>query len=181
METVPMTKLHNNPHKWVIFREAEGQSLAGDWKERKLAHSNLLTFIVAEHYDSTGSEPPEAGYRPTEYRSATSEHVAQYRKGDWVVVRTEVFVPNIPIGNEFDEIVVCYCVYDPIEPKWKSFKQDKSIASLDSFGGDREAYNKFLLSDEVDNYEIRFNANERLSDEQVAKLKDEARANLVTA
>lgn len=175
-----MIKLHNNPHRWVIFREAEGQGLVEGWGNRKFAHSDALTFILDEHYDSTGAEPPEAGYRLSEYKAETGDRLTHYRKGDWVVVKTEVFVPNIPIGNEFDEIAVCYCAYDPIKPKWRAFNS-RSIASLDSFGGDREAYNKFLVSDSADNYEIRFNANEPLTQEQVSKLKEEARTNLVTA
>lgn len=174
-------KLHNNPRKWIIFREAEGQGLVEGWGNRRLAHNNALTSILYEHYDSTGAEPPEAGYRPTEYKkSEITGKLSHYRDGDWVVTKTDVFVPDIPLPSLFDEVVICQCIYDPIEPKWKSFKQDRSIASLDSFGGDREAYNKFLLSDEADKYEIRFNANEPLTQEQVAKLKDEARAKLVT-
>lgn len=162
--------------RWTVF-------LAGDdehgWEERKFAHTNAFTNILGTHYDCTGGEPPEVGYRISDYKSEDGEKSTHYRKGDWVVNRVEVFVPDLPIASIYDEIAICQCVYDPIEPKWKAFK-GKSIASLDSFGGDREAYNKFLLSDSADQYEIRFKANEPLTQEQIAKLKDEARASLVT-
>lgn len=145
--------MHNNPSRWVLFREARGQGDVKGWENRKFAHSNALTFILAEHYDCTGSEPPEVGYRPSEYKSEDGKGSTHYRDGDWVVTKVDVFVPDIPVGNIYDEIVVCSCEYDPITPEWKAF--GKRIVSLDSFGGDREAYNKFIASDEANDYDIQ--------------------------
>ena len=129
---------------------------AGDehgWEERKFSHTNSLTNILCTHYDCTGSEPPEVGYRPSEYKSEDGKGSTHYRDGDWVVTKVDVFVPDIPVGNIYDEIVVCSCEYDPITPEWKAF--GKRIVSLDSFGGDREAYNKFIASDEAKDYDIQ--------------------------
>ena len=91
------------------------------WEDRKFAHTNALTNILCTHYDCTGSELPEVGYRPSEHNNEHGNGSTHYRDGDWEVSKVDVFTPDIPVGNIYDEIVVCSCVYKPIEPKWKAF------------------------------------------------------------
>lgn len=155
----------------IMFLAASGEQ---GWEERKFAHTNAFTNILCTHYDCTGEEPPEAGYRISEYKSENGESSTHYRTGDWVVTNTDVFVPDLPIPAIYDEIAVCSCVYDPIEPKWKAF--GKGIVSFDSFGcEDLEAYYKFITSDEADKYEIRFDAGTPLTEKEVQELKNKAK------
>jgi hypothetical protein len=50
--------------KWIIFRAEKRQP---GWKDRKLQHTQSLTWVLAEHYDSSDGDIPEPGYRPKEF------------------------------------------------------------------------------------------------------------------
>jgi hypothetical protein len=119
--------------KYIIYR--------ANWNEqegwRTFTGTRSLTGILNECFDSSGSPIPVTGERLTDDK--TDEDGTFYsRWGDWVVDRVESYVPDLPVGQEFTEIVICYCKYDPIEPVWVI--QGKSIVSIESFGGDREAF-----------------------------------------
>jgi hypothetical protein len=104
--------------KYIIFK-TESASAEG-WEERMLAHTEALTTILAEHYDSSNGSLPEPGYRLREYHrierfvddnySGASTHS---RIGDWEVARVEEYTPETPIAD-FKSIVICYCKYSPI-------------------------------------------------------------------
>jgi hypothetical protein len=138
MKVKAMTKLHR---RWVVFLATGDEH---GWETRKFQHNQSLTNIICEHYDCTGSELPEVGYRPAEnvridadYNSSKHAYSTHYRKhGDWVVTKVETFAPNIPIGNLYDEIAICSCEYSPIEvemipvPERLDFLSDKKLATV---------------------------------------------------
>ncbi len=103
-----------------------------------------LTRTIAEHYDATGKPAPEPGYRLTE---TVPEDRDSFRDNGWEVVRVESYVSDLPVGQEFSEIVICYCAYKPlaVEDSWTK-KADRLAPSLDSFAGDEEAYQQWLAS-----------------------------------
>jgi hypothetical protein len=104
--------------KYIIFR-TESASAQG-WEERLLAHTEALTSILAEHFDSSNSPVPEPGYRLRDYHRieqfvdpkfpGASTHS---RVGDWEVVRVEEYTPDLPT-TDFEAIVICYCQYSPV-------------------------------------------------------------------
>ncbi|MEB3281296.1 MAG: hypothetical protein VKK42_20470 [Lyngbya sp.] len=139
--------------KYIIFRAEKRQP---GWKERKLEHTQGLTRILTEHFDSSDQPIPEPGYRPTEFIRVDAFHnpsengySTHYREGDWEVTRVETYTPDIPINTDFDMIVICYCKYNPINAPLKPMPERQ--VSIDSFGGNKEAYEKWLASQkEVD-------------------------------
>jgi len=64
------------------------------------------------------------------------------REGDWQVSRVEEYVPDLPMGTAYTSIVICHCQYNPcpspLEP------MEPAIVSVESFGGDQEAYQNWL-------------------------------------
>ena len=134
--------------KWIIFRADKRQP---NWKERKFQHSGSLTNILAEHFDSSGREIPEPGYRPPEFIRVEDAIDPQfpaakthYRKSDWEVVRVETYTPDIPVGTDFGMIVICTCQYNPIDAPLKPMPERQ--ISVDSFGGDALAYQGYLVT-----------------------------------
>jgi hypothetical protein len=132
--------------KWIIFRAEKRQP---GWKERKYAHSGSLTKTLFEHYDCSDQPLPEAGYRPPEFIRvdqfaeanfpASSTH---YRPSDWEVTRVETYSPDLPVGMEFDLMVICYCKHSPINAPLTPMPEHQ--VSVDSFGGDANAYEQWL-------------------------------------
>ncbi|NEQ73600.1 MAG: hypothetical protein F6K23_11325 [Okeania sp. SIO2C9] len=105
-----------NP-KYIIFRAEKDEP---GWESRKLEHTQQLTRILTEHFDSSNKPIPEPGYRPTEFIRVdalhnTEEHgySTHYRQGDWEVSPVETYTPDLPIGK-FDVVAICYCKYNPI-------------------------------------------------------------------
>lgn len=132
--------------KYIIFRAEKREP---GWKERKLQHTQGLTRILAEHFDSSDKPIPEPGYRPTEFIRVDALHNPEehgysthYRKGDWEVTRVETYTPDD--SGEFDLIVICYCKYTPINALLNPMP-DRQV-SVDSFGGDEAAYAQWLDS-----------------------------------
>ncbi|MGK7926250.1 MAG: hypothetical protein AB4290_13575 [Spirulina sp.] len=104
--------------KYIIFKTDPAS--ARGWEERSLSHTGALTDIIAEHYDSSDAPLPEPGYRLREYHCIEKFASEQFpdasthsRIGDWEVVRTESYIPEIPGGN-FEAIAICYCQYSPV-------------------------------------------------------------------
>ena len=105
-----------------------------------------LIKTIAEHHCSSGKPSPEAGNRLTE---TIPENKDSFRDSGWEVIRVERYIAETDSSNsnEFDEICICYCSYKPLlnEEQWT--KQSHRLpASVDSFGGDREAYEEWLRS-----------------------------------
>jgi hypothetical protein len=104
--------------KYIIFK-AESMSAEG-WEERRLAHTEAFTSILAEHYDSSNSPLPEPGYRLREYHQVSKFADKQFpdasthsRIGDWEVARVEEYGSDIP-NHDFEAVVICYCRYSPV-------------------------------------------------------------------
>jgi hypothetical protein len=132
-------------HKYIIF-QADGEDPY--WQERKLQHSQALTWIIAEQWDSSDQPIPEPGYRPIEFNrldglhdSSQHAHSTHYRKSDWEVKRVETYTPDFPMG-QYDMIVICYCQFSPIDAPLKPMPERQ--VSVDSFGGDEAAYQQWL-------------------------------------
>lgn len=137
--------------KYIIFK-TESMSAFG-WEERALAHTGAITDILAEHYDSSNRPLPDPGYRLREYH-----HISQFadkqfpgasthsRVGDWEVVRTEEYTPETPTLH-FESIVICYCRYSPVITPLEPMPERQ--VSLDSFGGDEQAYQQWVEQNQV--------------------------------
>lgn len=142
--------------KYIIFQAESGEDEG--WRQRKLQHSQALTFIIAENWDSSEEPIPEPGYRPIEFVRVESEHDpnehahnTHYRVSDWEVVRVQTYTPDIPTPmSDYDVIVMCYCRYNPIDDPLKPMPQRQ--VSIDSFGGDEVAYKQYLESEKSKNY-----------------------------
>lgn len=141
-------------NRYIIWRANWGEKQG--W--RTFSGSRSLTGILQENFFSSGNTP-EVGDRLTEGKK--DEDGRSYsRWGDWVVDarravfdhRVESYLPDMPVGQEFTEVVICWCKYDPIEPEW--VPQSKSIVSVESFGGDRDAFEKWK-SENADNLRYR--------------------------
>ncbi|GET40842.1 hypothetical protein [Microseira wollei] len=136
--------------KYIIF-QAERRS--PNWKERKFQHTLALTDILAEHYDCSDKPIPQPGYRPLEFIRVDQlhdpkqhGHSTHYRTGDWEVTRVESYTPDVPTPHsQYDMVVICHCKYNPINAPLKPMPERQ--VSIDSFGGDKEAYQNWLESD----------------------------------
>ena len=105
--------------KYIIFK-AESMSASG-WEDRMLAHTQAITDILCEQYDSSDSPLPQLGDRPLEFHSIEGFSDPQfpdadthYRAGDWEVTAVEEYPANAP-QSRFDVLVICYCKYAPIK------------------------------------------------------------------
>lgn len=72
---------------------------------------------------------------------------------DWVVSEVESYAPTIDIPG-FREIVIAYCEHKPLSlEEFRDLIHDNNVkVSIDSFGGDEEAYKRFLDSKKVKEY-----------------------------
>ncbi|MCC3415312.1 MULTISPECIES: hypothetical protein [unclassified Microcoleus] len=144
--------------KYIVFR-AEGRQPG--WEDRMLSHTHSLTRILAEYFDSSDRPIPQPGYRPTEFVRVEAEHEpnfhgwsTHYKTGDWEVARVETYTSDTEgsssefgtegSSSEFGMVVICYCRYNPIGSQLKPMP-DREV-SIDSFGGDRVAYETWLES-----------------------------------
>ena len=132
---------------WIIFQAEPNQP---GWESRFNPMGGLTDFLT-EHRDFSGKgKIPKVGYRfPVFWRdegAATPENIGSthYRQGDWVVTRVERY----PAGSSdcsCSEIAVCYCSFCPIETELIALAQGH--VSVDSFGGDKEAYQRWINED----------------------------------
>lgn len=132
---------------WIVFQAEPNQP---GW-ETRFNPMGGLTDILTEHRDFSGKgKIPKVGYRfPVFLRdesAATPENIGSthYRKGDWVVTRVERYPAGSP-DCSCKEIAVCYCSFCPIEAELIALGEAK--VSVDSFGGDKEAYQRWISSD----------------------------------
>lgn len=124
-------------HKYIIWR--------AHWNEKKgwrtFSGTRSLTGILAEHFCSSGKPIPEVGDRLGEHK--TEDDGSFYtRVGDWIADQVESYVPDLPVGQEYTEMVICWCRHVPTDSPWV-FQGNQSIVSVASFGGDIEAFEKW--------------------------------------
>ncbi|EKU99700.1 hypothetical protein Lepto7375DRAFT_1768 [Leptolyngbya sp. PCC 7375] len=73
--------------------------------------------LLAQYYDSSNKPIPNEGYRLSEYKRGEIGGVLRpthHRPGPWMVEIVENYVPDLPIGTEFGEVVICTCGYSPL-------------------------------------------------------------------
>ena len=138
-------------HKWIVFKREWSDENGGDIL---LGNTHGLTNILDEHWDSSGAESPQPGYRFTERIRVESLHNPEKhgwsthrRQSNWKVDRVEEYTPDLPVGTEYTTIVVCWCVYDPIDNPL--IPVGDRIVSADSFGGNTDEYQEYLDSQKV--------------------------------
>ncbi len=136
--------------KWIVYKADTNQP---HWKGRKLQHTQALTKILQENWDSTDRPIPQAGDRFTEYVQVSSEHdpnihgySTHYKQGDWEVVRVETYTTELE-SSSFGMIVICYCQYNPMDAPLSPMPPRNVF--VDSFGGDKKKYQEWLEKLEV--------------------------------
>lgn len=72
---------------------------------------------------------------------------------DWVVSEVETYEATVDIP-EFREVVIAYCERKPLSlEEFRDAISDNNVkVSIDSFGGDEEAYRRFLDNEKVKEY-----------------------------
>lgn len=119
--------------KYIIFRTASAS--AKGWEQRKLAHTDALTGILAEYFDSSNSPLPKVGDRPREFcrfEEADPEGIGgstHSRASDWVITKVDKFVQESS-ETKYSTVIICWCEYDPIEPNWQKIARGKPVAEL---------------------------------------------------
>lgn len=138
----------------VIFK-AKGLN-APEWEGRTLQPSGALTDILSQHFDYSIKPAPGPGYRLLEFKhdpeSATFDHqgsATHHRESPWRVARVDEYVGNTG-QEEMAELLIAYCDYAPLpeeENPW--VEMAPAGISLDSFGGDVEAFEAWKKSQQV--------------------------------
>ena len=94
------------------------------------------------HLDYSDAEYPTPGDRPiNEYLKDEAGRKTHSRFTPWVVESVEAYVPDLPIGQRFDEVVICTCAYSPLpeaENPWVPI--NRLQPTVESFGGDADAF-----------------------------------------
>jgi hypothetical protein len=108
---------------------------------------NQLTRVlsVSHSYQALSDRQVAIGKRLT-YTKETGHNSYDVLLSEWVVTAISKFDADITDGlPEFKDIQIAYCEREPIsqeEVNAQSYKVSPSI-SVDSFGGDRDAYEKY--------------------------------------
>ena len=155
--------------KTYIFYGCSGDE-AKDWSTLTRSDGSQSRHrLLAQHHDCRpNAEAPEEGYRLSEYKhdpqaystplterqAAGSTH---YRPGPWIVTRVESYLPDLPVGTEYTEVVMCWCDYQPLpeaENPWVEMIIRNEVTFEDSFGGHKDLFGQFLESDTVRDYKI---------------------------
>lgn len=122
--------------KYIIYKAKQGQTEGAI--TRKLTHCDRLTDILYTSLSYSAKSAPKKGDRPLD--SVTiSEALKPHQRDDgtthscksnWVVDSVETF--NIDgVGTEFDSIVICWCVYEPVtSPVLTPVITDKRFAAV---------------------------------------------------
>ncbi|MGB3559562.1 MAG: hypothetical protein WBD58_18100 [Geitlerinemataceae cyanobacterium] len=137
----------------IFFYPVPGQTDRTYWKSGIHACSDRsTTLLLAEYSDSSGKAVPSEGYRLSEYKrdpaSSTFNHggaTTHFRKSPWVVVSVEEYVANVEGMQKYSEVAICYCDYLPLpeeENPW--IEMQRSMLSLNSFAGDKQAFEAFV-------------------------------------
>ncbi|MFL9458897.1 hypothetical protein AB0758_48945 [Tolypothrix bouteillei VB521301_2] len=126
---------------YMTKTEGESVSISGD-----LLTNGRITRILQESYDfrPIHKRRVEIGERLRVSASIPGKLAARTIPTDWVVTSTETYEPkdNIP---GFREVVVAYCEQIPLSlEEFRKAVYDSGVTvSLDSFGGDEQAYQQF--------------------------------------
>jgi hypothetical protein len=105
-----------------------------------------VTDILEENWDASGKSLPEPGDRTRSYKT-DEKGITWVRWGDWVATRVESYPANIPGLQDYSEIVLCRCKYDPIPLEWSRVK--RGVVTVDSFGGDVESFETWKRSQQA--------------------------------
>lgn len=119
--------------RWIIFHAEPNQP---GWENRKLPMGGL-TGILNEQWDYTGSDKiPVVGDRFRQFLQVEEFVDPQYpkssthaRDGDWVVTRVEQY-PAIAQNSSKQEIVLCYCKFEPIMSELQPLSRVKTCPQL---------------------------------------------------
>lgn len=103
--------------RWIIFHAEPNQP---GWENRKLPMGGL-TGILNEQWDYTGNDSlPQVGERFRQFLRIEEfadprfpESSTHAREGDWVITRVEQY-ETAAHNSSKQEIVVCYCKFEPI-------------------------------------------------------------------
>jgi len=109
---------------WILFKTESSD--AEGWEERKLLPSGNGTDLLWENWNYSGRFPA-VGDRLRDYQQdSQAGPLARGRDADWVISRVELF-------SSFDtdqRIMVCYCLYQPIQADWQPLERGLPIDEL---------------------------------------------------
>ncbi len=91
--------------------------------------SKSLHKLIEQHLDPTNGPAPKSGYRLSE----TSPDGTHCRQSPWIVYRKESYVPDIPIGTKYIEVVICWCDWQPLsdeENPWIEIARNSDLSNL---------------------------------------------------
>ncbi|BAZ13784.1 hypothetical protein NIES4071_56240 [Calothrix sp. NIES-4071] len=130
----------------VYMTKHEGESVSIDGS---LLTVGRCTRILQDSYDfrPVHKRQVKIGERLTVSATIGGKVKARTIPTDWVVTETETYEPKNDIPG-FREIVIAYCEQVPLslDEFRKAIYETGVVVSLDSFGGDEEAYQKYLKS-----------------------------------
>lgn len=117
-------------NRYIIYKSRSGST--GNWESRRLAHTGSFTDILAEHFDQTQKPLPKPGDRLIEFTDdqETNKTIHYNRNGSWVVTEIDVFTASDVQLGKHKEIVVCWCEYEPVEPKWMPITEGKPVSEM---------------------------------------------------
>jgi hypothetical protein len=119
--------------RWIIFHAEPNQP---GWENRKLPMGGL-TGILNEQWDYTNSDKiPVVGDRFRQFLQVEEFVDPQFpkssthaRDGDWVVTRVEQYLA-IAQNSSKQEIVLCYCKFEPIMSELQPLSRVKTSQEL---------------------------------------------------
>jgi len=119
--------------RWIIFHAEPNQP---GWENRKLPIGGL-TGILNEQWDYTGSDKiPQVGERFRQFSQVKEfvdphfpESSTHSREGDWVITRVEQY-PAADSNSSKQEIVVCYCKFEPVLSELKPLGRGQTSLQL---------------------------------------------------
>ncbi len=124
--------------RWIIFHAEPNQP---GWENRKLTTGGL-TGILNEQWDYTQSdEIPQIGERFRQFLRIEEFVDPQFpqssthaRDGDWVITRVERY-PAASEDSSKQEIVVCYCKFEPVPSELEPLGRGQSSPQLQEIPG----------------------------------------------
>jgi hypothetical protein len=129
---------------YMTLHEGESVTVSGD-----LLTNGRITRILQDSYDfrPIHKRRVEIGERLQVSASIPGKLAARTIPTDWVVTSTETYEPTGDIPG-FREVVIAYCEQIPLslEEFRKAIYSSRAVVSLDSFGGDEQAYQRYLES-----------------------------------
>jgi hypothetical protein len=130
----------------VYMTKHEGQSITIDGN---LLTTGRCTRILQDSYDfrPVHKRQVKIGERLTVSATVGGGLKARTIPTDWVVTEAETYEPKSDIPG-FREIIIAYCEQIPLslDEFRKAIYDSGVVVTLDSFGGDEEAYQKYLQS-----------------------------------